>query len=195
MPQILLEKNLKTHTIQIMCHQSSRTKKKCFSSKSYTDLSERMSSTSSHTDTDADFDTGVDNVENDAELCTKSSQTEVTLEKLQQEIFSLKKEKEGIQKELSTARVELLELKNDVVQPLENASSTKFSYNTVVAENMLNFYTEITTPGLFEWFLSFFVRKVRYFSEKLSHNDHLLLVLMKLKLGLLNKDLYLIVLA
>ncbi|XP_057313833.1 uncharacterized protein LOC130655142 [Hydractinia symbiolongicarpus] len=148
-----------------------------------------MSSTSSHTDTDADFDTGVDNVENDAELCTKSSQTEVTLEKLQQEIFSLQKEKEGIKKELSAARVELLELKNDVVQPLENASSTKFSYDTVVAENMLNFYTGITTPALFEWFLSFFVRKVRYFSEKLSHNDHLLLVLMKLKLGLLNKDL------
>lgn len=53
----------------------------------------RMSSTSSHTDTDADFDTSVDNVQNDAELCTKSSQTEVTLEKLQQEIFSLQKER------------------------------------------------------------------------------------------------------
>ncbi|XP_057297635.1 uncharacterized protein LOC130628667 [Hydractinia symbiolongicarpus] len=109
------------------------------------------------------------------------------LRQLWQEIFQ--KEKEGIQKELSTARVELLELKNEVVQPLENASSTKFPYDTVVAENRLNFYTGITTPGLFEWFLSLFVRKVRYFSEKLSHNDHLLLVLMKLKLGLLNKDL------
>ncbi|XP_057310316.1 uncharacterized protein LOC130648294 [Hydractinia symbiolongicarpus] len=54
---------------------------------------------------------------------------------------------------------------------------------------MLNFYTGITTPALFEWFLSLFVRKVRYFSEKLSHNDHLLLELLKLKLGLLNKDL------
>ena len=53
----------------------------------------------------------------------------------------------------------------------------------------INFYTGLTNEQLFKWVLSLVATDTMYKCSKISEEEHLLLVLMKLKLGLLNTDL------
>ena len=53
----------------------------------------------------------------------------------------------------------------------------------------INFYTGLTNEKLFKWVLSLVATDTIYKCSKIGEEEHLLLVLMKLKLGLLNTDL------
>ena len=55
-------------------------------------------------------------------------------------------------------------------------------------KKLMNFYTGLPNNELFLWVLSLLDEKI-FKSSKLSKEEHLLLVLMKLKLGLLHTDL------
>ena len=55
-------------------------------------------------------------------------------------------------------------------------------------KKLMSFYTGLTNNKLFLWVLSLLDKKI-FKSSKLSKEEHLLLVLMKLKLGLLHTDL------
>ena len=53
----------------------------------------------------------------------------------------------------------------------------------------LQFYTGITSKELFRWVFSMIEDKSKIFAKSLTLEDHLLTVLLKLKLGLLNRDI------
>ena len=55
-------------------------------------------------------------------------------------------------------------------------------------KKLMNFYIVLPSNELFSWILSLLDEKI-FKSSKLSKEEHLLLVLMKLKLGLLHTDL------
>lgn len=55
--------------------------------------------------------------------------------------------------------------------------------------DLVNFYTGLPNSDTYLWFLSLFKDEIKYICKTLILEDHLLLILMKLKLGLLNKDL------
>ena len=63
----------------------------------------------------------------------------------------------------------------------------KFSYNNL-NEKEVNFYTSLT-PSLFLWVLQKISPNVKSVVQILSFQDHLLMILMKIRLGCLNKDL------
>ena len=56
-------------------------------------------------------------------------------------------------------------------------------------DELMNFYTGLPNNAVFEWYLSLFIHEIKYQCTLLSPEDNLLVILMKLKLGLLNKDL------
>ena len=65
-----------------------------------------------------------------------------------------------------------------------------FSFNSLKNDpTTLQFYTGVYTVPIFMWILEIIGQKVTYVNEQLCMEDHLFIVLMKLKLGLLNKDL------
>ena len=53
----------------------------------------------------------------------------------------------------------------------------------------LNFLTFISNVHLFKWLLSLIKTNVELTSKSITHENHLLLVLMKLRHGYVNKDL------
>ena len=55
--------------------------------------------------------------------------------------------------------------------------------------SLVNFYTGIQNASIFLWLLSLFKDEIKYTCWQLNVEDHLLLILMKLKLGLFNRDL------
>ena len=62
-------------------------------------------------------------------------------------------------------------------------------YEEMKGDNkLINFYTGLPNSELFLWVLSLLDENI-FKSSKLSKEEHLLLVLMKLKLGLLHTDL------
>ena len=56
-------------------------------------------------------------------------------------------------------------------------------------DKTLNFLTEISNVDLFKWLLSFIKPNVELDSKSITHENHLLIVLMKLRHGYINKDL------
>ena len=64
----------------------------------------------------------------------------------------------------------------------------RFCYANLTLED-LQFYTGITSKELFRWVLSMIEDKSKIFAKSLTLEDHLLIVLMKLKLGLFNRDI------
>ena len=56
-------------------------------------------------------------------------------------------------------------------------------------ENLLNFYTGLPNTCLFNYVLEIVKQRKQYKCKTLTQENHLLLVLMKLKLGLLHIDL------
>ena len=64
----------------------------------------------------------------------------------------------------------------------------RFCYAHLTLED-LQFYTGITSKELFRWALSMIEDKSKIFAQSLTLEDHLLIVLMKLKLGLFNRNI------
>ena len=66
----------------------------------------------------------------------------------------------------------------------------QFNYNTIKDNDAdMNFFTGLSCAALFMWIVTLVKSKVRPLTKSLSIEDHVLVVLMKLKLGLLNKDI------
>ena len=64
----------------------------------------------------------------------------------------------------------------------------RFCYANLTLED-LQFYTGITSKELFRWVLSMTEDESKIFAKSLTLEDRLLIVLMKLKLGLFNRDI------
>ena len=74
----------------------------------------------------------------------------------------------------------------------ENAKlrQNMFGFNSVKSSTeWLKFYTGIPTVAVFLWIIGLIKGSVEKCTSKLSTEDHVLIVLMKLRLGLLNKDI------
>ena len=71
---------------------------------------------------------------------------------------------------------------------LEKKASNDF-HNIKLNSEDLNFMTGLKDEKVFNWFLSLFVNDVSKIKQSFSYENHLLLVLMKLRLGLSNRDL------
>ena len=64
----------------------------------------------------------------------------------------------------------------------------RFCYANLTLED-LQFYTGITSKELFRWVLSMIEDESKIFAKSLTLEDHLLIVLMKRKLGLFHRDI------
>ena len=87
--------------------------------------------------------------------------------------------------ELSARKNEILKLQE------ENKHLTKVRVRLTKVKNsnsMVKVFTGLPTLGLFLWVVSLIRDKVKKCSMALSEEDHTLIVIMKLKLGLMNKD-------
>lgn len=64
-----------------------------------------------------------------------------------------------------------------------------FGFNTVQkSDALMNFFTGITSIQVFMWIVGLVKDKIVKCSAKLSIEDHILIVFMKLRLGLLNNE-------
>ena len=89
-----------------------------------------------------------------------------------------KNEVEKLQKELIAYKAELIERNEEIYKLREKNSLLKTS----------NFFTGLNCSR-FIWLFNKVKSSIKILHKKLSLEDHMLVVLMKLKLGLLNKDL------
>ncbi|XP_028303821.1 uncharacterized protein LOC114463999 isoform X2 [Gouania willdenowi] len=65
-----------------------------------------------------------------------------------------------------------------------------FGYNSVTVDNeRLKFFTGLTSLTVFVWLVNILKRNILLVSQKMSVEDHLLLVLIKLRLGISNRDI------
>ena len=69
-----------------------------------------------------------------------------------------------------------------------NANSNDYA-NVKQDDKTLNFLTGIPSDSLFQWILSLIRSDVSSILKSFTMNNHLLLILMKLKLGASNRDL------
>ena len=58
-----------------------------------------------------------------------------------------------------------------------------------MTRKLSNFFTGLPDSAVFNWLLALVKWKIKYKCKNLAGDDQLFLVLMKIKLGLLNKDL------
>ena len=102
------------------------------------------------------------------------------------EITVLKDKISLLDKELRAKNAELCKLREEN----RKLKMRKFSFESLKgSKEKLNFYTGIPALSLFLWILDVIKGKIKKCSANLPVEDHLLIVLMKLRLGLLNKDL------
>ncbi|KAG5277925.1 hypothetical protein AALO_G00092930 [Alosa alosa] len=88
----------------------------------------------------------------------------------------------NLRQELETLRAENVKLKEDL-------HKSTFSYTTVKCNiTQLLFLTGLTSV-VFEWLITKIMGSVERIHNKLTVEDHLLIILMKLRLGLCNTDL------
>ena len=82
---------------------------------------------------------------------------------------------------LQERSLELYNLRKEVKQK-------RFCYANLTLED-LQFYTRITLKEIFRWVVSMIEDESKIFAKSLTLENHLLVVLMKLKLGLFNRDI------
>lgn len=79
---------------------------------------------------------------------------------LQQDFWALRKENEELKRKLGMQT---------------------FGYNCVIADNdRLRFFTGLTCLTVFHWLVNIFKRNIHFVSQKLSVEDHLLLVVVSI---------------
>ena len=71
---------------------------------------------------------------------------------------------------------------------LEENSKT-FCFDAIKNDDDLRFFTGLPTAGVFLWVAGLVADKASSFHSSLTSNEHVLIVLMRLCLGLLNKDI------
>ncbi len=91
-----------------------------------------------------------------------------------------------LDKELRERNAEIYKLRDEN----EKLKAKAFGFNTVrKSDALMNFFTGITSVQVFLWIVGLLKDKIKKCSTKLSIEDHVIIVLMKLRLGLLNKDI------
>lgn len=64
-----------------------------------------------------------------------------------------------------------------------------FGINNIKSDHWINFFTGLPTFAVFFWVLDLVKDTLKLCHSRVSSEDHLLIILMKLRLGLLNKDI------
>ena len=99
---------------------------------------------------------------------------------------------EKLQKELTAYKDELIERNEEIYKLHEDNNllkTSKFSYQYLKkSDDKITFYTGINCSR-FIWLFSKVKSSIKTLHKKLSLEGYMIVVLMKLKLGLLNKDL------
>ena len=115
-----------------------------------------------------------------------SAQFEAPDDPLLIEVLSLRKEVTSLKSELCERNVELYRL------PEENSQLKEAKFGFCVfkkSDNWLHFFTGHLSVSVFMWVVNCVRGKAAICHSHLSAEDHVIVVLMKLRLGLLNKDI------
>lgn len=98
-----------------------------------------------------------------------------------------------LESELQSRNNEIYNLREENKELKVKSEENLFSFNRISRnENLLNFYSGISTISLFLWVVNIMKEKLNYVNCKtkcLSTEEVVLMILMKLKLGIFNKDL------
>ncbi|XP_041918206.1 uncharacterized protein LOC121682219 [Alosa sapidissima] len=100
---------------------------------------------------------------------------------LERQYRELQEDYSSVKKELETVREENRQLK-------EKLRNSKFGFDSI-SDPALCFFTGLQTAQVFLWLLSILKRSAISLRGGLTWENHLLLVLMKIRLGLSNKDI------
>ena len=112
--------------------------------------------------------------------------TQCDLADTQGEVLFLKEKVSVLDLELKERNKEIYKLREENAKLKER----KFSFNSVKeSREKLKFFTGIPALPIFLWIVELVKDKIKHCNKHLSLEDHILIVLMKLRLGLLNKDL------
>ena len=98
----------------------------------------------------------------------------------------------GLTQTVNQLELELSARKNEILKLQENRylKKVRFGFKEMKKSNSTEkFFTGLPTLGVFLWVVSLIRDKVKKCSMALSVEDHTLIVLMKLKFGLINKDI------
>ena len=115
-----------------------------------------------------------------------STQFEAPDDPLLSEVMLLRKEVTSLKYELCDRNLELYRLREENSQ----LKDTKFGFRLVKkSDNWLHFFTGFLSVSVFMWVVNCVRGKAAICHSHLSAEDHVLVVLMKLRLGLLNKDI------
>ena len=123
-----------------------------------------------------------------ASVCVSSTSTQGTqyeckgdpLQDLRNEVNCLNDELQSRIKEIYNLRQENQRLKNQ---------SKTFGFHSIKSDDFMNFFTGLPCIAIFLWILNLVKDNVKSCHSRVSSEDHLLIVLIKLRLGLLNKDI------
>ena len=109
---------------------------------------------------------------------------------LELRLRELEKTNTALDKELRERNLQLYKLREEN-QKLKEGSGFSFNSITLASkpESTLNFFTGVPKLAVFLWILNRIVPLVKHQTSRLTLADHLLIVLMKLKLGLFNRDI------
>ena len=101
-----------------------------------------------------------------------------TVMKQKKEIFLLKHQLRKYKKKIHSLKANLTQTKKKVMD-----------YCNIEDNNALNFFTGLPNNHIFEWLLKLVKEDIKQAKKTFSLENHLLLVLMKLRHGYTNKDL------
>ena len=109
------------------------------------------------------------------------------------EISKLKLQLQDKEREIAMYHNELISRNDECYKLRESADSNVkqiFGFNSIKhSSDSINFYTGLPNFDTFTWVLNRVESGAEKFHTRLSSADHLLIVFMKLRLGLLNKDI------